>query len=182
VIGGDFRREQRLSTLPLRGLPGVGGSFQRPPAGSVRDEPLSELATTRVVRDAEASSSMNRRSPSICSDRASLGSAKDPLHFGLVAERFAQRLHAPLSRVSPASLRCRGFDHAACPDEKPVIEELCQPAPPGASRPRSDVRWPLIRGELKRSAEVSTRGSTPPGSSTTPTALRSASSTERCGG
>jgi hypothetical protein len=36
-VGGDSRREQGLSSLVLRGLPGAGGSFRRPPAGWSRD-------------------------------------------------------------------------------------------------------------------------------------------------
>jgi hypothetical protein len=36
-MSGDLRLEQALSTAPLRGLPGVGGTFRGRPAGSVRD-------------------------------------------------------------------------------------------------------------------------------------------------
>jgi len=36
-IGGDSRREQGFFAMPLRGLPGAGGSFRGPPAGWTRD-------------------------------------------------------------------------------------------------------------------------------------------------
>jgi hypothetical protein len=36
-VGGDYPREQCFSRDFLRGLPGGGGSFRRPPAGCARD-------------------------------------------------------------------------------------------------------------------------------------------------
>src|SRR5439155_20615070 len=46
AIGGDYRHEQGLSTLMLRGFPGAAGTFRRPPAGSVRMRLLSEPRLT----------------------------------------------------------------------------------------------------------------------------------------
>ena len=46
-IGGDRLGEQGISLMILRGLPGSGGSFRRPPAGCTRDEMLSNIATPR---------------------------------------------------------------------------------------------------------------------------------------
>ena len=61
-IRGDFRREQVLPTLTFRGLPGIGGSFRRLPAGYLRDAALSQLSTTGWRRDrAEATGSVRRR-------------------------------------------------------------------------------------------------------------------------
>jgi hypothetical protein len=44
-IGGDYRQEQGLSVVVLRGLRGIGGSFQPPPAGCARDAALSKVQT-----------------------------------------------------------------------------------------------------------------------------------------
>jgi hypothetical protein len=43
--------------MALRGLPGTGGGFRRPPAGCARDARLSELQTSGSERDVVASDS-----------------------------------------------------------------------------------------------------------------------------
>jgi hypothetical protein len=53
ALCGDSRQEQGFSPAVLRGLPGAGGDFRRPPAGSARDTrcallPLSEPWTEAI--------------------------------------------------------------------------------------------------------------------------------------
>jgi len=104
-IGGDYRREQGLSRGCLRGLPGAGGSFRRPPAGYMRDRALSYLATRGMFAvyayQAKRGRSLEStgRPPSFHALRSATGRSS------VGCEDFVWRLACPLVASSHAARR-----------------------------------------------------------------------------